>query len=60
MMWTDDPVRDAESYAEEQEDRIYDLPVCSECGKHIDDDHYYEVAGEIYCADCIDQHRVWL
>lgn len=60
MIWTDDPVRDAETYAEEMEDRISELPVCCECGEHIQDDCYYDIEGQIYCESCLDKHRQWL
>lgn len=30
------------------------LPVCCCCGNHIQDDHYYDVDGEIYCGDCME------
>ena len=59
-MWSDNPVRDAERYAEEQEDRIYDLPVCSECGKHIQEDHYYTFGDECICPDCEKKHLRWI
>lgn len=62
-IWTDDPVRDAESYAnylEEQADE--NAHVCDICGERIEDrcESYYELAGEIWCEDCIDKRRVWI
>lgn len=57
MIWTDDPERDADRHDQE---RIYDLPVCCECGQPIQDDNYYEVEGNVYCNDCMSGHRMWL
>lgn len=60
MMWTDDPVKDAERYAQEQEEELKNRPVCCECGEHIEEDFYYQVAGEIYCDSCIDKCLIWM
>ena len=62
--WTDDPVRDAEAYSDylderkEEEESI----ICDCCGKNISEnfDHYYDMDGDYYCPDCIDNRRVWL
>lgn len=59
MNLTDNPVKDAENYAEEMEDRVSELPVCCECGEHITDDWYYEFGDEIYCPDCNRKHMRW-
>lgn len=29
-------------------------PECAECGEPIQDDYGYRVAGELYCASCIE------
>ena len=34
------------------------LPKCSECGEPIQDDSYFEVGGDYYCEECMDNHRV--
>jgi len=60
MMWTDDPVKDAERYAQEQEEEMKNRPVCCECEEPIVEDFYYEVAGEIYCDSCMDKHLIWM
>ena len=59
-MWTDDPVTDEMRYTLEQEKRISALPVCSDCGEHIQDEYYYEFGEQIYCSDCCSEHIVWL
>ena len=58
--WTDDPVRDAESYANYCEDRIKDLPVCSDCEGPIQDDYYYELGDTVICQKCMEYYRKWL
>lgn len=60
MIWSDDPVKDAERYEYEREQRrIYELPECEECGERIDDDTYYDFDGLILCYDCVQKHRKW-
>ena len=29
------------------------LPICDECGEHIQDDYYYEFDGAKICDDCL-------
>lgn len=53
-MWTDDPVADAERYFAEQDREIEKLPVCADCGEHIQADHYYLINDEPICPDCLD------
>ncbi len=56
--YTDDPIADFHRHDAEQEDRLKDLPECSECGKPIQDDHYFEFDCYFYCWDCVcDNHR---
>jgi hypothetical protein len=35
----------------EQERMLEGLPVCKYCGDPIQDEHYYEIDGEIYCEE---------
>lgn len=53
MFWTNDPVADAERYADEHEIKEEALPVCFECRERIYDDEYYDVYDDIMCADCL-------
>ncbi len=55
--WTDDPVADAERYFAEQDEELEKLPKCCECGEPIQTDTYYEFDGDLYCEDCMDNHR---
>lgn len=61
--WTDDPVRDAEAYANYMEEVAEEnRHICDKCGEPIEDrcDSYYEIEGEIWCEDCIDKCRSWV
>lgn len=61
---TDDPVADAERYAEELYDEswIEDRPVCMVCGKHITDDYAIKYDDGLVCShkDCRAQLAEWL
>jgi formylmethanofuran dehydrogenase subunit E len=58
MYYTDDPIADAERYTAEQEARVERLPICTECGHHIQDEHLYEINDEFICEECMrDNHR---
>ena len=61
MMWTDDPVFDAERYMAEQEAELDKLPVCVECERHITTDECYELDNGLVCPDCLnDNHKRWV
>lgn len=51
-----DALADAERHIAEQERQLEQRPVCAECGEHIQDDHLYEIGGEILCCDCTNLH----
>lgn len=51
MMWSSDPVRDAERYQADLEDmpHIY----CDKCGSPLyEDDMYFDIGGQVWCEDC--------
>lgn len=58
MFYSDNPVNDAERYLAEldkqEEEWRSRLPVCSECGEHIEEDFCWDIEGELYCPDCAD------
>ncbi len=56
MMWTDNPVADAERYMAEQEEELKKLPVCDYCKKPIQDDYLYDLEGDIICEACMNKH----
>lgn len=57
MFYTDDPVKDYDRYAEEQNTKLEKLPRCSECDKHIQDEHCYEINDELICQECLDDNH---
>lgn len=54
MFYTDDPIADFYAHDAEQEKRLARLPVCDECGHHIQNDHFYLINGENICPDCLE------
>jgi len=44
-------------YDAEQEAAIELLPVCSECGEHIQDEFCFEINDEIICEECMNNYR---
>lgn len=48
-----DPDRDFDRYDMEMSRREERLPQCEKCGKHINDDIYFEIDGEILCESCM-------
>ena len=55
MFYSDNPHRDFDRYEAEQEAQLEKLPMCDKCGEHIQDDYCYEINGEIYCEDCMNE-----
>ena len=45
------------SHDAEQQARLDDLPECSECGRPIQSDFYYEFDCYFYCEECLENHR---
>ena len=56
--YSDDPVRDAERYMEDQDRRLERLPVCCECGEPVQDDTAYESNGECICVRCMEDNHL--
>lgn len=52
VMLSDDPVRDFDEWDAERTEWLNKLPKCDRCGEPIQDDHGYELDGEIFCEDC--------
>lgn len=58
---TDDPVKDYDRYAEEQDKQLQKLPRCSECDNPIQTEECYEINDELICPECLqDNHRKWV
>ena len=61
MAWTDDPVKDAETYSWEREHMsIEEVPECEVCGHRIEEDYYFDFDGWIVCQECLNEHKKWL
>lgn len=57
-MWSDNPIRDAESYYSSQESELESLPECAECGCKIQQETALKIGGDFYCDECIEKLRV--
>jgi formylmethanofuran dehydrogenase subunit E len=55
-MYSDNPIADFLSYDAEQESKREKMPVCSVCGEHIQDDFLYDIDGEIFCEECLNEN----
>lgn len=61
MRYTDDPIRDFERHDIGQARSLQRLPVCSECGEPIQDEHCFEFNDELICEQCLNQnHRKYV
>lgn len=56
MMWTDDPVRDAERYFAELDEKDKGFPLCSVCKEVVYDDALTDLYGNHYCKHCWDKN----
>lgn len=53
MRRSDDPLRDFALWDDDQEEKLNKRPICYMCGKHVQDDCFFEIEHEIYCEHCI-------
>ena len=53
---TNDPIADFDRYEAEQQRRLERCPKCDYCNKHITEDNYYDINGDIVCEECLDSH----
>ena len=42
-----------ESHDREQERQLSQLPVCDYCHKPIQDEHYFDINGDVICEKCL-------
>lgn len=54
---TTDPLYDFAMWDDEQEDKLSQRPICSECQEHIQDEAYYEIDGHYYCPSCVKANK---
>ena len=52
---TDDPVADAARRDEAETEWLRTLPKCCSCGEPITGDELYDIAGDLFCQDCLDR-----
>lgn len=58
MYRTGNPLSDFLRHDAEMEEAAELLPVCSECGEHIQSDYLYEINDELICESCMkDNYR---
>lgn len=48
-----------EQHQAEQDRWLASRHKCSECGEHVQEDHYYDINGTIWCPSCIEDCRQW-
>lgn len=48
-----------EQHDREQQEALELLPLCSICDEHIQDEHCYQINGELICEACMDDYRVY-
>ena len=48
-----DPLDDFDRLDREQAQYEAKLPQCDKCGKHIQDEIFFDIEGEILCEDCV-------
>ena len=44
----------------EQQAKLDKLPKCCECKEPIQTEDCYAFNDELYCLDCMEEHRVWV
>lgn len=54
MRYSDDPAADWDAYCREQDKALEKLPVCADCGEHVQADHYYLINDEVICPECLE------
>ena len=56
MYRTDDPIADFNRWDADQARQEAKLPVCADCDHAVQDDHYYEINGEVICPECMESN----
>ena len=54
MYYTDDPLADFDRWDADQQKKLGELPVCADCGEHVQAGHYYLINDEVICPDCLE------
>lgn len=53
MYYSNDPVKDYDSYLADLERERELNPVCSNCDQVISEDYMYVINGKVYCDECM-------
>jgi len=53
MYYTDDPVADYARWDAERQRQLERMPVCVDCGEHIEDEYFYLINDEPICMECL-------
>ncbi len=56
MYYSDEPLKDFDRYDADQQAKLDKLPKCSDCGKSIQDEHFYLINDEAICQNCLDSN----
>ena len=56
--YSDDPVRDAERYADRQEEQLSHLPICEVCQEPIQDEMAFNFGNEWVHRECIEGYFI--
>lgn len=57
MHYSDNLHVDFLKHEADQERWLESLPVCDECGEHIQSEDLYELDGLLFCENCMEGHR---
>lgn len=52
--YTDDPPADYDAYCRAQDKELEKVPVCADCGEHVQEDHFYLINDEVICPACLE------
>lgn len=53
MYYTDDPHRDFDRHEANLQKELNKQPVCVDCDEPIQDDHLFDVDGDLFCEECM-------
>lgn len=57
VYYSDNPHADFVAWDAEQNKQLEQLPVCADCGEHIQDEEAYHIHGEWICEDCMSSYK---
>ena len=60
MRYSNDPPLDFQNLDWEENQRISSLPICVDCGEHIQDEVAYNLGKGLVCPACLKERKVCL